>query len=76
VHFEEVEKRIDILKVRGSHQNEKIETLEGTMNLLDNHMRHALKDVSTMQFDLGTFKTKVDSEVHNFTEAVNQKLAQ
>jgi len=45
------------------------------MNLLDNHMRHALKDVSTMQFDMGNFKTKVDSEIHSFTESVNQKLA-
>lgn len=45
------------------------------MEMLENHMRHALKDVTSMQLDLGKFKHKVDSEVHAHTEANNQKFA-
>ena len=37
-------------------------------------MRHALKDVTAMQLDLGQFKHKIDSEVHTYTESNNQKF--
>ena len=47
-----------------------------SMEIFDNHMRHALKDVTNMQLDLGKFKQKIDTEVHTHTEANNQKFAQ
>jgi hypothetical protein len=45
------------------------------MDLLDNHMRHALKDVTAMQLDLGQFKHKIDTDLNAYTESNNQKLA-
>ena len=53
VRCEDIEKKIDILKVRASQQEEKIITLNSSLEIANNHMRHALKDVTAMQLDLG-----------------------
>ncbi len=46
------------------------------MEIFDNHMRHALKNVTTMQIDLGQFKQKIETELHSHAESNNQKFAQ
>jgi FtsZ-binding cell division protein ZapB len=43
-------------------------TLLSKMDMLENHMRFALKDVSTMQIEVAKFKEKVDTEVKEYND--------
>ena len=43
-------------------------TLTSKMDILDNHMRICLKDVSTMQIEVGNFKEKCDSELKQYND--------
>ena len=46
------------------------------MDISDNHMHLALKDVSSMQNEVRKFREKVETDVKNFNEQNTQKFSQ
>jgi exonuclease VII large subunit len=51
-------------------------TLNSKMDILDNHMRLCLKDVSTLQLDVTKFRERLESEVREHTDQTLLKYSQ
>ena len=65
---------IEILKMRASQTEEKMLTLSSRMDIQDNHMRIALKDVSTSMHEVSKFKERVETELKNHNEQSNVRF--
>ncbi|CDW74166.1 UNKNOWN [Stylonychia lemnae] len=73
---EELKKKLDILTIRVSQNEENIFTLLAQNQRIESHIHIALKDVSTVQTETQQFKEKVETILKEETDQVNQRWAQ
>ena len=70
---QELIKEHKILGFSVSQQEERVSTVLGKMDVVETHMRLCLKDVKTMQHEVGKFRERIEFELKQYNEA-NQIL--